>query len=138
VSDKLSRDEIQAMKAGREMDALIGRAFGVEKWCPEHQDGFDAPCFCDRGPPHTWHIREALPRFSTDIAAAWQVVKKLSDDIGPVSVCWGIYGPEGNKASVMSMFGPDPGAVGETAPLAICRYALLATMESEHELYTES
>jgi hypothetical protein len=114
----MTRDEILNMPAGREMDALVAEK--VMGW---------------RLHPHKTHwmtnnnnfrrIGTFLP--SDDISAAWEVVEKMkekgrlylivSDDIG-------------YKAEIL-LNDPVPMATAQcdTAPLAICRAALLAVME---------
>jgi hypothetical protein len=105
----MSRDEILNMPAGREMDVTIGY----------HVMGLVAP-------------PEIYPEYSTDIAAAWEIVAKhphyfqlvRSNETGWRPSPWGamlwrcrFYAPEKFEARA------------ETAPLAICRAALLAVME---------
>jgi hypothetical protein len=70
---------------------------------------------------------EAIPHYSTDIAAAWMVFEWIRDLLGPeVTVVVGYsheteqYFCQDNDAQL----GVDAGA--ETAPLAICRAALKA------------
>ena len=126
----MNENEIRNMEAGRDMDALVARrVFKADSWCPDCEDEFDMICTCERGPSGTWHQKDPLPDFSTNIAAAWEVVEKMAELIGPISVAWGNFGTAGNMASVMALVGIPPGVVAPTAPLAICRAALLAAME---------
>jgi hypothetical protein len=74
-----------------------------------------------------WHgAGLGLPYYSTDIAAAWQVVErmhynhwKLTLEYVPSKEWW---------YAAFDMIGRVGGSTG-TAPLAICRAALLAVME---------
>ena len=75
----MTRDEILSMGADRELDALVANTvFNEPKWCPEDPD--DVLCRCDLTKPGTIHVRQSLPHFSTDIAAAWEVVEKMRED----------------------------------------------------------
>jgi len=131
----MSRDEILNMPAGREMD----------KWIAIHIMKLDdiplygAPCpYCGS---EMWHGKERsrcsscnewryspYKQYSDDIAAAWEVVEKLKLHIGPTSN----EKQESWYASNRHNFN-DPDliiVIADTAPLAICRAALLAVMES--------
>lgn len=117
----MTRDEILAMPAGREMNALI-----VEKVMK-------------------WNVKVTLkdyvieyPRYSTDIAAAWQVIEKLAHepyswDIKSVNLIGGklnwfvCYWGDGSKPGTIL----DWYTYCDSLPLAICRVALLAVMEQE-------
>lgn len=137
----------EMMPAGREMDALIAeRIFGFRREAaPKDYDGEHGgnevlvpptatlaelePILPRKGPiPFDYLVGE---RYSTDIAAAWQVVERLQPDVWvklhvgrsfredfvPIVDCYiGHYGS------------PDAHVVerGIGAPLAICRAALRA------------
>ena len=122
----MTKDEILNMEAGREMDALIA----------EKVMGWDVH-------PHRTHYinRDAKnehPYFvicgdfepSTDIAAAWQVVEKMSSrkdwDEHPVCI---VRNYAFKDMWTVELRDYDFDATAETAPLAICRAALLAAME---------
>lgn len=99
------------MKPGRELDALIAeKVMGLEPW-PEQQEA--KPCSC--------------PSYSTDIAAAWQIVKKFERE---ASICSCPYG--GWQASFIWLDSNPYSneclewSYGETAPHAICLAALKA------------
>ena len=134
----MTRDEIMTMEPGRELDTLVVEL--VMGWTRKEFPGQDpnslwndefifkamqAEGFTHDDGTGEW-IR--VPPYSTDIAAAWTVVEKLATIEGPVSVCWGIYATNDDKATVTTMFGPGPSIRAETAPLAICKAALLAVM----------
>lgn len=70
--------------------------------------------------------RNAWPRYSTDIAAAWEVADKMADD-------WPEYFVHKRDGEWMVTWGFDgygyEEATAPTAPLAICRAALAALNE---------
>jgi hypothetical protein len=96
----MTRDEILAMKPGRELDALVAeKVFGWTYWRSKHghwiidtPDGrhfeplfgkvrnYD-PETSERLPDPNWWdgLSDELPYYSTDIAAAWEVVARLRD-----------------------------------------------------------
>ena len=99
--DKMTRDEITNMPAGRELDALVAEK--VMGWYPNA----------------TWSP-------STDIASAWQVInilislRKRPRLMFVAENEWKVYFDIG-----------DAEAYGSIASLAICRAALLAVMEAK-------
>jgi hypothetical protein len=97
----MTRDEILNMPAGREMDVTIGY----------HVMDLVAP-------------PEIYPEYSTDIAAAWEVVEQMQKN----GYC---FDADGNALRRRIRFGVGQ-EIGEaeTMPLAICRAALLAFMEA--------
>jgi len=147
---------IDEMQAGREMDEVLGKALGVEPkkdWNVLNTDE-TATAFCGESRrevenfltehlkrnPDSWlkdyHVGywEFYKKYSTDIAAAWEVVNKLQPDYF-VNVINGRM--EGEKDGVLGVdveigrygtFGEDivSDVCAETAPLAICRAALKA------------
>jgi hypothetical protein len=98
----LTREQILAMPAGYKLDTLIEQhVFGrTVVWSED---------------------------YSTDIRMAWQVVEKIARQGTLLSIAVGPYGDQGVKTSVM-FFGMDGGVVEDSAPLAICRAALLAQL----------
>jgi hypothetical protein len=117
--NELIREQILAMPAGRVMDALVvERVMGYtidyefeEPQIKELRDKYDE-----------WGM---IPCYSTDIAAAWQVVEKLRLFVMP----WGddewCVSHERDKHLAFQNIVPAP-----SAPLAISRAALLATLEA--------
>ncbi len=97
----MSRDEILAMPAGREINALIAK--NVIK-------------------------SRRVKHYSTDIAAAWEVMEAMRKN-GVLSE----YDSRFGYRFVFWDYTKNPQrpfeATAETAPLAICRAALLAMME---------
>jgi hypothetical protein len=99
----MTRDEILNMPAGREIDSLIA----VRVIDPEWEK-----------------VLSACPKYSTDIAAAWEVVDKMRKSFWVASLVadtnlWRVtfYTHTHRKTHE---------AINESAPLAICRAALLA------------
>ena len=100
------------MPAGRELDALVAeKIFGLCRW-----DG--VPNAFHPKVVQWWQTEQPCnpPPYSTDIAAAWEIVEKLRLAIGP-SYC-------GSGWYCTWMTGGAHGAIADSAPLAICRAAL--------------
>lgn len=121
--NKLTKEQILNMPAGREIDALIAER--VMGWTRSHRGARGTQFYDVPG----WGVRSegAIPDFSTKIAAAWLVVEKMTErddgDCGLITTVRG-WSCEFGAASMKY-------ANAETAPLAICRAALLATMEGD-------
>lgn len=101
------------MKAGRELDALIAEKVMDGKRCPNCTDGL---------PECGFH-----PHYSTDIAAAWEVVGKLKDShprfmLMRYEMTFGARKFE----SCFDTMPQQPGDLCDTAPHAICLAALKA------------
>jgi hypothetical protein len=104
---ELTREEVLAMEPGRELDMVVGRKLSGW-WQPI--DGLSH-----------------LPRYSTKIDAAWEVVDKLKIAVIPQS----IGAP--NDMKYLAKIEDHPHeyqSFARTAPLAICRCALLAVLEA--------
>lgn len=129
----MTPEEIDALKAGLEMDALIDRLV------------------MDRLPPATWKtFRDDIPDYSTKIEAAWKVVEAVHQKANCVfHVIRGSFGRGEIYSNVpLRMSSPPPmppyraycdhksidgwvvSSWAETAPLAICRNALKAVMQN--------
>lgn len=151
---EMTHDEVEAMPAGRYMDALIAeRVMGLTNIRPgwadrcgyggttiyEHGDKPDyieseklAPCllFGDES------SETELPGYSDDIAAAWQVIGHFEAGNAEIHLTkwvdnapnW-LAGIEGFAAGVSAA----AWACADTAPLAICRAALLTTLVAEDD-----
>lgn len=129
----MTEDEIRNLPAGREMDALVAQQlFG---WMFIASNFVHNLEYGTMIPPNGWKrdnfIPDECPHYSTDIAAAWEVVEKMrgmalamtmgkGDDAYQCRIFDGRIAPEAYRVLVSA----------ETAPLAICRAALLA-MESK-------
>lgn len=126
------------MEAGRELDALVAEKVMGWRWISYNNNGFILvpPDQHSRMKPEYVFQDKAgsrehagLPRYSTDIAAAWEVVEKLHEipgyeiiDIRLCSIGYAILAPMGNHMKSVS--------TAETAPLAICLAALKAVGQS--------
>lgn len=137
----MTRDEILAMPAGREMDALV--ATEVMEW---HWYKFIEPEYVDFGAKGAWldsgnrvMHNEWYP--STDIGAAWEVVEKMKNDWQQIIPSWARFwrivslrdgtwdvmvGTE--NATTQRIIAR---ATDKSLPLAICRAALLTVMEEK-------
>jgi hypothetical protein len=102
----MTRDEILKMEAGWEMDAKVGALIMGKKKLIE----FD--CF----------------EPSTDISAAFEVLEKLGEVSWSLSPCWSLG--TGKRVGFSFWIGGET-TVAPTAPLAICRAALLAVMDKK-------
>lgn len=137
----MTNERIDVMEAGRELDALIAECvFGKPSLCRLIGDGIKEPLRLDE-PDAVWRERSpadsywerfspygaervindfAVLRYSTDIAAAWQVWEKIGQPTISKS------NPRGQIMVWVTedQMGPLEVAEAETAPLAICRAAL--------------
>lgn len=132
----MTESVIWDMPAGREMDALV-----AEKAMGFHHitTGVDYPDRCF-GIPAQWHRTDKsqiIPRYSNDIVAAWEVLEYLSNKYECATAVGREY-PYGRMMYTAFIRGGNRrygtidhtlSATAETAPLAICRMALLAVME---------
>lgn len=131
----MTADEINAMPAGRELDAMVAeRVMGWERVDPPPVELARANAAGDevrrgdwwRPPNHPApHAVLGVPPYSTDMNDAWQVVHRMR------SLGLGMW---------MDATAPDLGigvdfdgikGAGETEQLAICRAALLVTLANE-------
>jgi len=114
----MTRDEIENMSSGREMDALIAeRVLGLKvDYEFEGFGGLRVPSLVDKY--DEWGY---LPDYSTDISAVWQVIEKLKEHKPLLN-----YDPYSKKWYMC--FNGAPFYSAETAPLAICRAALLTRL----------
>ena len=135
----MTREEIMAMEAGRLLDSQVGKlVFGnVVMYNP---DG--APTETSRFLMVVNGVERPLPRFSTDIAAAWEVVRAVLDlrwappdprHRGGMTDTSILYDPYRGQWECIFSWSDDTRVVGSdaAAPLAICRAALLATLAKE-------
>jgi hypothetical protein len=135
----MTRDEILNMPAGREMDALVAEKVMIVEFTKHNYKAHDV--LSNTIEERTYYSTSfaPLPHYSTDIAAAWQVVEKLME-MGDVFIEnwqdgeWFVAcDPLMNKPrrNAASCDGKKTGK--ESAPLAICRAALLAVMEDKDD-----
>lgn len=136
----------EPMTAGRELDALVAEK--VMDWTPwvEQRGGYEHITWQKAGEREPWHrsrnfdaerqrysplvrydahhhIESGLPRFSRDIADAWNVVEKLQESGDAISLIW--YGDAKVWGCLIHRL-PVPEGDAATAPLAICLAALAA------------
>ena len=107
----MTYEEIEALQPGRETDRLV--AIHV---LDMHADG---PYIC-REDGHGI-LAENLPHYSTDIAAAWEVVEKFIERKWSIEVSW--PAPGGFACQIRGLYAIGN---GDTPMLAICKAALLA------------
>jgi len=133
----MTREEIERMEAGREMDSLIAEKVMGWRWSGENKKWLIPP---DDDPRIAWAALwdkkgrpDWLPDYSTDIADAWQVVEKLHDlgyRVEINSTCdKGLYDVEVSKS--YSNGTVCECVVFQPISLAICRAALLSVMEAQ-------
>ena len=136
--------DIDKLEAGRELDALIAeRVMGCHSAIQEYVGRPEAFCGCDDNAHEQSdsHVYGILARYSTDIAAAWEVLEKLVND----GYCPGLIYDD-NDHWALSLegtqnvpIGPDPQDIAtsffvsvemwcDTPQLAICHAALQVTL----------
>lgn len=147
--------DTDTMKAGRELDALVAEKVMGHRVTEEPFDGgqgITGTSLFEHTEPGDY---KALPHYSTDIAAAWDVAVKMDLGVAPVEVYIGEGEPGGPRRTVYAAFvlggaltisdddlldgNPrlwlgeidGPWTVADTAPLAICLAALKA-VEASH------
>ncbi|MDP4158208.1 MAG: hypothetical protein Q8911_00390 [Bacillota bacterium] len=143
----MTRDEIFAMKPGKELDALVTeKVMGISttaKWCRDagekemclwDEGNYEFGCdYLDKHKTNTLcpvYLKDELNNYSTNISAAWEVVEKLSEiDNGDFSI--GIYqrksfSPLWRCTITTEDCKQHPTYEPATAPEAICKAALLA------------
>jgi len=103
---------MEEMKPGRELDALVAEK--VMGWAPEYPGGWLHP---PRNHPNRKKYLDhdgcsVLQPYSTDIAAAWEVVEKIEYNLELIE----------DEEWIASFFGVR--AFGKSAPHAICLAAL--------------
>lgn len=122
---QLTREEILALPAGPELDELVTRRIMTLVW-----NGTGYSLYCEiTGITTDYIAAEALRPFSTDITAAWQVVATLDDRSHSLSLRR-YSGKRTWLASFTAVKRPLAEAEADTVPLALCRAALLAVLES--------
>lgn len=132
----MTRDEIESMSAGEEMDNLVAEKFmgwhkdvdksGFISWIDK--DGHYQHGVADDGyeDVEDFHLLKFHP--SQSILWAWDIVEKLCNETGcdVIKVCK--RDPELLRGEWSCNFGSGFEAFGETAPHAICRAALISTL----------
>lgn len=132
----LTREQILAEPPGPRLNAWVAEYVMGWTYGPDYVE--------DLGPVNGWSDANGnpveIPLFSTDIEAAWIVVGKMKTAaVGPgFELLWGEEEPNDADKVWVAVFGarlaPEQfivEAYGPTAPLAICRCALLTTLPRE-------
>ena len=114
------------MDAGRDMDALVAeKVMGWNNIEGGHGHPTESGPFVDCGCLSHAYQKQEIPHYSTDIAAAWEVVEKMMDEGEYTSLeCYG-----GRYCFHIHLTADTDDIhieVAETAPLAICSAALAA------------
>lgn len=117
----MTREEIEAMEPGRELDRLIRiHLFGDideswvwKEWWGEHW-------ITDNKEVATWF---ELPKYSTDISAAWEVFMKF--DTPSLKKNFDVDDNDYYLCKIGGII-----VFGKTAPEAICKASLLAVTDS--------
>lgn len=119
-------DEILKMSAGREMDELIAtkimglfvlRDFQGERIIVELIQGDPESSFRE-------YLQKPELHYSTDIRAAWELMEKYSFAIWKNGDSWAVGNTFDEQGFLQDAEAP-------SAPLAICRAALLAVMDTK-------
>lgn len=134
--------KIGKLNAGTNLDVLVAEKIMGFEWdennqrhklllWPDEEGTIAAFIFTDDHENQNQGKIEAtyLPRFSSNFAAAWSVVEKINQDNNMI-LQW--YNPDGREAyfRVSFGFGITWTAQADTAPLAICRAALMYTVDN--------
>jgi hypothetical protein len=153
-SGTVEATETTSLDEGRELDALIAERVMGYRWCvwPNVESRFldlhwdkeragSTPLPATGDEPTSHYALSTVPCYSTDIAAAWQVVEKIAARNGDtvVSVTHNSRDGErigGEEKYFCTIEDISDGieeweAEGVTAPLAICRAALKAVADKE-------
>ena len=118
---------IDELEAGRELDALVAEKVMKCKTATKEWNGVLHPFCCCDGSDHEQrctYVPGMLAYYSTDIAAAWEVVEKLFTlnafvEIGNDAFQWTVMVIPRSRRDCNYGY-------GETVHLAICRAALKA------------
>lgn len=141
--------DVNELEAGRELDALVAEKVmgltlrGADRCIVPNpgEAGYHVGFhIIERADPE--HLLGYVPRYSTEIAAAWRVVEKLQEATREDDdSCLLVIHFTGTSTGYVASFAGCPydvdgleatpqkfprSAMGETAPLAICRAALLS------------
>lgn len=118
----LTRESIIAMEPGRELDALVAEKVMGWNVFP-HKPDFQIEYKDEQGFQYVFRLDEFEP--STDISAAWEVVEKMGPFTQLTSESYH------NKVIWHGSFSVVDSAEADTAPLVICRAALLTTLRED-------
>lgn len=128
MTDQTTRETTEVRTAGRELDALVAeKVMGWKRYGRRNSGTWTAPGGFNAS-AGSW------PTYSTDIAAAWEVVEAMQKKAWVTEVsadCFVDGRPAGFTAHCWYDDDSRHYATADTAPLAICRAALQA-MEARH------
>ena len=124
----MNKEDILNMEAGEELDELIAeKVMGFIKLPFPGLPKFQKPT--DDGVIPLYYT----PKYSTDISAAWEVVEKILKMPSSVNIQCDFHSDGNYFACYIHPYPRDETKLimehAPTAPLAICRAALLAVME---------
>lgn len=136
----LTREQILNMPAGREMDTLVAKKVfgwdvhseilgGLEVYYTVHHEPLK-DCPEELRAVTGQIIIKRVPDFSTDIAAAWEVVEKLGNMGYTINIQWkgkGRVYENTAEVSITSNIYTVGHGIG-TAPIAICKAALMVNL----------
>ncbi|UVI31197.1 BC1872 family protein [Paenibacillus spongiae] len=125
----MTREEILAMTPGRELDALVAEK--VMMWTKDTDGSY---WLVDTYSIRTWE-QTSYPGFqpSTDIAAAWEVLERFPTH--QITKMHDIKLPWNEESIYKAIVKANKYiAYGKTAPLAICRAALLFALNGEESV----
>jgi hypothetical protein len=134
----MTHDEILAMPAGREMDALIAeKVMGYVRMHYPDENSWGEHYFDDEYPSADCYKQVHFDNWSTDIAAAWEVVLHFMNDgwcpnlVNDDNGHWALsfVGVNNIPCTSQTSWIDDQRFWCDEAPLAICRAALLAVMD---------
>lgn len=129
----MTQDDVMRL-SGRELDAAVAElVFGLRVVECDPVDGRYGPYTVREGHwtrvnGETYPLLDLLPEYSTDIAAAWEVVDRLRD------LNWHVVVKTKGYMLWHCVLEADfppymEGAIAPTAPEAICRAALLSALK---------
>ncbi|OUS72999.1 hypothetical protein B1748_23610 [Paenibacillus sp. MY03] len=129
----ITEQQIRDMEPGRELDDAIRLMLGWTKF-REKEDGTFACWVTPEGKKWTYPSSGSLPRYSTDVSAAWEVVEKFN--IVNIEFVEWFVGNKSVQCKIIESVAPTEEeitteATGKTAPEAICKAALIAHLRGE-------
>jgi hypothetical protein len=136
------------MEPGRDLDALVAKEIFDEPWPIEELHFRDigngwlalAPKSYPGSPEANCRINDVLPKFSADMAAAWEMVEKIRGNGLTVEVfygweCFGDFKKDDWVAQFEEAERVHTG-IAKTAPHAICLAGLKAMAGNDHRRKT--
>lgn len=137
----MTRDEVLKMEPGNDLDILVTeKVFGWQKGTNKFKisgwqwSGRDGKPVLDDSWDGEWVAPfRCVPKYSTDIKTAWEVVKKINERGWHVNIK--TYSDGDVVVSILSYLGRFiDDALTQSVPEAICKAALLAVLEEKEEV----